>query len=123
MVEIVHQPVKEIVIMEHVAYPTPEKLALNLAVIIRAGQAAVLHWADGVAFIHLPIPPATETIMKQYLEGRIYWSSAAYAPMPNFRQIVKVDSMEIPVIDVTPNHSLRQVAQWLKERLPPNPTQ
>ncbi|MEM2905174.1 MAG: hypothetical protein QW587_05495 [Candidatus Bathyarchaeia archaeon] len=122
MVEIVHQPIKEIVIMEHVAYPTPEKLALNLAVAIRAGQPAVLHWADGVAFIHMPVPPSTELIMKHYLEGRVYWSSAAYAPMPTYRQIVKVDSMEIPVIDVTPNPSLLQVARWLKEQLPAGPT-
>ncbi len=123
MVDIIHQPIREIVIMEHVAYPTPEKLALNLAVAIRAGQPAVLHWAEGLAFIHLPIPPTTELTMKHYLDGRVYWSSTAYAPMPSYKQIVRVDSMEIPVIDVTPNHSLRQVAQWLKEKLPKDPTQ
>ncbi|MEM3047250.1 MAG: hypothetical protein QW057_09250 [Candidatus Bathyarchaeia archaeon] len=68
------------------------------------------------------MPPSTELIMKHYLEGRVYWSSAAYAPMPTYRQIVKVDSMEIPVIDVTPNPSLLQVARWLKEQLPAGPT-
>ncbi|MBS7610148.1 hypothetical protein KEJ36_05830 [Candidatus Bathyarchaeota archaeon] len=117
MVDIIYQPIKEIVIMEHVSYPSPEKLALNLAVAIRAGQPAVLHWAEGVVFIHFPLPTTTEFIMKHFLDGRVYWSSVAYAPMPSFRQIVKVDTMEIPVLDVTANPNLRKVAQWLKEKL------
>jgi hypothetical protein len=117
MVEIIFQPIKEIVIMEHVSYPSPEKLALNLAVLIRAGQMAVLHWAEGIVFVHFPLPTATELLMKHFLDGRVYWSSVAYAPMPSYKQIVKVDSMEIPVIDVTANPNLRKVALWLREKL------
>jgi hypothetical protein len=117
MVEIIFQPIKEIVIMEHVSYPSPEKLALNLAVLIRAGQMAVLHWAEGIVFVHFPLPTTTELLMKHFLDGRVYWSSVAYAPMPSYKQIVKVDSMEIPVIDVTANPNLRKVALWLREKL------
>ena len=36
--------------------------------------------------------------------------------MPTYQQIIKVGTLEIPVVNVTPNSILQQMAIWLKER-------
>jgi len=69
----------------------------------------------------MALPPDTETVAKEYLSGRIIWSSVLFTLMPNYQQTIKAGVMEVPIVDITPNETLRQVALWLKELVSKQP--
>ncbi len=117
LVKITYKPYSEVVIKEYTYYPKPEALAATLAHCIQIGQPAVILWCEGVAFIPMALPPDTETVAKEYLAGRIIWSSVIFTLMPNYQQTIKAGGIEVPIVDVTPNETLRKVALWLKERV------
>jgi len=117
LVKITYEPYSELVIKEYTYYPKPEALAATLAHCIQMGQPAVILWCEGVAFIPTALPPDTETVVKEYLAGRIIWSSVYFTFMPNYQQTIKAGVIEVPLVDVTPNETLRQVALWLKEQV------
>ncbi len=75
----------------------------------------LLKWAEGVAFSYTDIPPSTESLTKDFLEGKMYWADIFYASMPEYKPVIRIGTIDIPVIDVTPNSLLRQVAKWLKQ--------
>jgi len=114
MVEIVCSPPKQLVILECTQYPSMEALARTIATIIRVGHPLVLRWAEGVTFSYSLLPPSTDNLMKEFLEGRIYWTDVVFALMPEYKPIIKVGTLDIPVIDVSPNPILREAAEWMK---------
>jgi len=114
MVEIVCTPPKHLVILECTQYPSIETLSKTIATIIRVGQPLVLKWAEGVTFSYSLLPPTTDSLMKEFLEGRVYWSDVVFALMPEYQSTIKVGTLDIPVIDVTPNPILREAAEWMK---------
>jgi len=115
MVKISHMPARELVILEMVEYGLGE-LSETCALLIEAGRPVILNWAEGVAFHHQPLPFNTKELMKERMKGRIYWASVIYAEMPEYVQILKVGTRDIPVV-ATPNPVLKQVALWIRERL------
>ena len=115
MVEIVCRRPKKLIILECTRYPSLNDLANTIAVLIRTGNMTVLKWAEGVAFTYTDIPPSTESLTEDFLQGRMYWSDVIFAAMPEYKPIIRVGTMDIPVIDVTPNSFLRQVAKWLMQ--------
>ncbi|MCS7363993.1 MAG: hypothetical protein NDF54_00955 [archaeon GB-1867-035] len=116
MVKIVHKPIKEIVISECVFYPSIDVLVENLKVLMKLGQTRLLMWAEGILFTHSSLPPTTDRVVDELLNGRIFWLSLSYTLMPEYKPIIKVNALEIPIINVTFNPILREVARWLKER-------
>ena len=114
MVEIVCSPPKQLVILECTQYPSIEALSNTIATIIRAGRPLVLKWAEGVTFSYSLLPPTTDGLMKELLEGRVYWTDVVFALMPEYESSIKVGTLGIPVIDVTPNPILREAAKWMK---------
>ena len=118
MVEIVCSPPKQLVILECTQYPSIEALSKTIATLIRVGQPLVLKWAEGVTFAYTFLPPATDSLMKEFLEGRIYWTDVVFALMPEYEFSIKVGTLDIPVIDVSPNPILREAAKWMKSGVP-----
>jgi hypothetical protein len=114
MVEIVCSPPKQVVILECTQYPSIETLSKTIATIIRVGRPLVLKWAEGVTFSYSFLPPTTDGLMKELLEGRVYWTDVVFALMPEYESSIKVGTLDIPVIDVTPNPILREAAKWMK---------
>ncbi|MDH5375853.1 MAG: hypothetical protein OEW95_08585 [Candidatus Bathyarchaeota archaeon] len=114
MVEIVCSPPKQLVILECTQYPSIEALSNTIATIIRVGRPLVLKWAEGVTFSYSFLPPTTDGLMKELLEGRVYWTDVVFALMPEYESSIKVGTLDIPVIDVTPNPILREAAKWMK---------
>jgi hypothetical protein len=115
MVRVVCRQPKQLVILECTRYPSLDDLAETIAVLIRTGNMTVLKWAEGVVFSYTDIPPSTESLTEDFFEGKVYWSDVMYASMPEYKPIIRVGTMDIPVINVTPNSFLRQVAKWLKQ--------
>lgn len=116
MVDITYRPIKEIVVSEVTEYASPEALAQNFAFLVRGGQPAALAWAEDFVFFVLPIPPVTEAMAKEYLDGRTHYGSVMYARMSPYRPVIRVNALEIPVMDASANESTRILAAWLKSR-------
>ncbi len=114
MVEIVCRAPKQLVILECTKYPSIEALSMTIATIIRTGQPVILKWAEGVAFSYSLLTPTTDSLMNEFLEGRVYWTDVIFALMPEYRSPIRVGTLDIPVIDVSPNPTLREAAKWMK---------
>src|SRR3989337_117906 len=116
MVDVVCSPPKQLVILECTRYPSLDALAKVVAVVISAGESIILKWADGVAFMYTFLQPTTDELISELLKGRVYWSEVYYAEMPEYKQSVRVGSLDIPVLDMSPNPLLKEAAQWLKKQ-------
>jgi len=114
MVEIVCRAPKKLVILECTQYPSIEALSKTIGTLISTGQPIILKWAEGVVLSYSLLPPTTDSLMKEFLEGRIYWADVVFALMPEYKPTVRVGTLDIPVIDVTPNPVLREAAKWMK---------
>ncbi|HKZ93892.1 MAG TPA: hypothetical protein VJ249_04835 [Candidatus Bathyarchaeia archaeon] len=113
--DIVCRAPKELVILECTHYPSLEALSRIVAVIMSSGESVILKWAEGVVFSYNPIAPQTEVLVDEYIKGRIFWSDVVYALMPEYKQAIRVGTLDIPVIDVSPNPLLREAATWMKK--------
>jgi len=114
-VKLSYKPAQELVILEMVEYSL-QQLAETCTLLMNAGRPVILTWADGVAYSHTPLPFNTKELMKERMNGKIYWASVMYASMPTFSPVIKVGVMDVPVV-ATPNPVLRQAASWLRNRL------
>ncbi|UCE44116.1 MAG: hypothetical protein JSV57_01080, partial [Candidatus Bathyarchaeota archaeon] len=114
MVEVVCRAPKQLVVLECTQYPSMEALSGTIATIVRTGEPVILRWAEGVVFSYSLLPPTTDSLLKDFLEGRSYWSDVVFALMPEYKSTVRVGTLDIPVIDVTPNLLLREAAKWMK---------
>jgi hypothetical protein len=115
MIDILYSPIRQIYIMEVVKFDTKEELANIAAVLFRIGQPSVLNWADGIVFTGAPLAPTSTHILKELIQGRSYWLSLSYAPMPQYSDKVSVGTIDVPVIDMSRSTVARQVVGWLKK--------
>ena len=116
-VNVSYSPFKEIVIMEKTFFNTPEDMA-RFTSVIAGGKLAGLYWVEGVAFLYFPLPASTSAVARELLENRrVYWTSVGYTLMPKYAQTIETkEKMIVPVVDISSDPVLRQVAQWLKEQ-------
>jgi len=114
-VAITYSPFKEIVILEKTRFNTPEDIA-RFTSVIAGGKLAGLYWVDGVVFLYFPLPASTTVVAKELLEnGKVYWTFVGYALMPKYAQVIETkEKMIVPVVDISTDSILRDVAQWLK---------
>ena len=116
MFDIVCRHPKQLIILECTRYPSLESLSKVVATIISSGESIILKWAEGVVFSYSPIAPSTDTLVDEYIKGNVYWSDVVYALMPEYKQTIRVGTMDIPVIDVSPNPLLSEAAKWMKKQ-------
>jgi hypothetical protein len=116
MVDVVCSPPKQLIILECTRYPTIDALAKVIGIVISMGESVILKWAEGVAFMYTVLQPTTEDLINELLKGRVYWSEVFYAEMPEYKQTIRVGTLDVPVIDVSPNPLLSEAAKWLKKQ-------
>jgi len=116
MFDIVCRPPKQLIILECTRYPSLEALSKTVAVIISTGESVILKWAEGVVFSYTMLTPSTDLLLNEYAKGNVYWSEVVYALMPEYKQTIRVGTLDIPVIDVSPNPLLSEVAKWMKKQ-------
>jgi len=75
-----------------------------------------LLWVEGVIFDRFPMGSSPEMI-KENLEGRIHLSLIEWAPMPEYKKVheIKETKVRIPIINVSANKILSEVAKWQKQ--------
>ena len=116
-VAVKYEPFQEIIIMEKTFFSTPEEIA-RFTSIIAGGKLAGLYWVDGVVFLYFPLPASTTAVAKALIEnGRVYWTFVGYSLMPKYEPTIETkEKMIIPVVNISSDSVLKQVAQWLKEQ-------
>jgi hypothetical protein len=116
-VTVKYEPFQEIIIMEKTFFSTPEDIA-RFTSIIAGGKLAGLYWVDGVVFLYFPLPASTTAVAKALIEnGRVYWTFVGYSLMPKYELTIETkEKMIIPVVNISSDSVLKQVAQWLKEQ-------
>lgn len=112
-----YEPFREVVVMEKDFFATPDEIA-RFASIIAGGKAAGLYWAEGIVFLYFPLPASTETTAKMLVEhGKVVWTFVGYSPMPKYQPVIETrEKMIVPVVDMTSNRLMRQMALWLREQ-------
>jgi len=111
------EPFREIVVMEHTRFPTPDDLA-RFANIAAGGKTTGIYWADGVVFIYFPMPTTTEVAVKALIEEKkVYWAFVSYALMPEYRPLIETkEKIIVPIINMSTSPLFQKVAKWLKEQ-------
>jgi len=114
MVRIVHSPPTEIVVTGLTGFNNQRDLASMIAFIMNvSGQPMALYWAEEVVFLADFVEP--EALPEEYVKGRIYASNVSHAPMQKYNQSIRVGNVDVPVIDVSSNEALRELARWVRE--------
>lgn len=117
MVKVTFRPWEEVIIHESIQYPTLDEIVrLQSVGVPPGGLARPLNWAEGVVFRHAPMPP-TEDVVREQLQGKVHWSSVAWALMPKHQNVIviKETNVRIPINDVSANEILSEVAKSLKK--------
>ncbi len=82
-----------------------------------SGQPMALYWAEGVVFLADFVEP--DALPDEYVKGRIYASNVSHAPMAKYNTSIRIANVEVPVIDVSSNVALRDLAKWIRENHQP----
>jgi len=114
LVSIVHSPPQEIVVTGLTSFSSQQNLASMIAFVMNvSGQPMALYWAEGVVFLADFVEP--EALPEEYVKGRVYASNVSHASMPKYNLLIRVANVEVPVIDVSSNVALRDLARWIRE--------
>ena len=117
MIKITYEPFKEIVIKEYIRFEKVEDLIYIFAQARVSGAPVSLYWANGVVFVHEPLPPDTDQIVEDLLKGRVYWTNVSFAEMPKYKPVFETrERVQVPIINVSSSPVLTQVAEWLKQQ-------
>lgn len=115
-----YEPFEEIIVKEYVRFDKLDDLIYIFAQLRAAGQPASMNWAKGVVFIHFVLPPGTDQLMEEYIKGRLYYVNVSFALMPEYKPVVRYKGpegeMPVPVINMSHNKMLCELAEWLKSQ-------
>jgi hypothetical protein len=120
LVSIIHSPPQEIVVTGLTSFSSQQNLASMIAFVMNvSGQPMALYWAEGVVFLADFVEP--EALPEEYVKGRVFASNVSHAPMAKYNNSIRVGTMEVPVIDVSSNIALRDLARWIRENQQSSP--
>lgn len=116
--KIIYEPIEELVIKEYVKFEKLDDLLYSFAQLRAAGQPVSLNWAEGTIFLHSALPLTTDKLVEQFLRGRLYFAGVSFALMDKYQPSVVYKSPQgeipIPVMNLSSNKTLCEVAKWLK---------
>ncbi len=119
-IEIVEHPIKKFVILSTTQLSLQEffkRMDLTARALAMTGQPLMLNWAEGIIFLISPYHSDSDIIIEETLKGTQYLASIAFASMPKYEPARKLGVGEIPIIDQTSLTEMKQIAQWLKNRI------
>jgi hypothetical protein len=117
LVKVVFKPWEEVIIHESILYTFDDFVKICSIGVQPGGMTPPLTWADGVVFRIGHMQP-TDEVIKEQLEGKVHYGSVEWALMPQYKNVIPIGDInaKIPVIDVSKNAILSDVAKALKER-------
>ena len=114
-IKIEYTPITHIQIMD-VTKLSLKELAKRVQAMTQVGRPTMLNWAEGIAFLSIPMHFESDDLVKKYLEGEIVLQNIIYAPMPDYKTTIKVQTYDVYVLNQTPSKILRAIAKWLSKR-------
>ncbi len=114
-IKIEYTPITHIQIMD-VTKLSLKELAKRVQAMTQFGRPTMLNWAEGIAFLSIPMHFESDDLVKKYLEGEIVLQNIIYAPMLDYKTTIKVQTYDVYVLDQTPSKILRAIAKWLSKR-------
>lgn len=115
MVEVEFDTLKKLVVHEVIEHEVKDLVKLRVLGLRQDSVAQALVWAEGVLFTRNAMLPTAE-IVKQQLQGIIHFTAVEFALMKKYKKTLTSEGVKIPVIDVSKNPSLRDLAKALKKR-------
>lgn len=113
------EPYKKITIRSHMRYESAEAFAAAITQTFMRGTAARtgnIFWANGILFKHSTYV-SSDSVTTEYLKGNLPLDHIEYAPMPKFRNEIRIEEFVVTVIDVS-NHTLfKELTKWMKKNL------
>lgn len=114
MVEFEFQPWRKIIVHEVVKFPLQHFISGASYGVQTGGVGRPLTWANGFIFEKRGLRD-TDDVVKEKLEGKIYWSSLHYAILKKCQPEFKVPgNIRIPVINLSDHETFREMATWIK---------
>lgn len=115
LVKVTFKPWEEVIIHENIEYNIDDLVKQNSIGVQPGGLARPLRWTRGVAFTNAGMPP-TDEIVREQLQGRIHWNVVSWALMPEYKNVILIKDInaKMPVINVSGNTILSEVAEALK---------
>ncbi len=78
-------------------------------------RPTLLNWAEGVAFLGIPMHFDSDILVKKHLEGEFVFQNVIYALMPDYKPTIQVQTFDVYVLNQSPSTVLSAVAKWLKK--------
>jgi hypothetical protein len=125
--EVAFEPYKKVAFQSYLMYESSEAFANVIGLARPPGVAAQtrLFWANGVLFRFFSHQPS-EALSKEILNGHLIWDHVEFAPMPEYKNVLKVVErplVMINVLNVSDHVIFGPVSKWIydnliKKRLP-----
>lgn len=119
MTEFAVEPYKKVTVRSYMRYESAEAYARALTQNMMRGMGGRMgnfFWANGILFKHSPYAQS-DSVTKQYLEGHLPIDHLEYAPMPEFRNEIRVEDFVVTVINVSEHTLFRDLTRWITETL------
>ncbi|KXB02929.1 hypothetical protein AKJ45_03065 [candidate division MSBL1 archaeon SCGC-AAA261F19] len=116
MVNINFKPIEEVVILEEIRFDNPQDFFKDLRSGAPPGATVTALWAEGIVFRHQGLPLNVEPVVKERMEGKVYWSSVKYAEMPEFKESASVGRETIGIAKAG-SPTLKEIAKELRSRI------
>lgn len=113
-IEIDYTPIKCIKIMD-VTQLSLKELAKRVQAMTQLGRPTLLNWAEGVAFLSIPMHYDSEILVKKHLEGEIVLQNVTYALMPEYQPTIKIQTYDVYILNQTPSTISRAIGKWVKK--------
>jgi hypothetical protein len=97
-INIEYTPIKRIKIMD-VTQLSLTELAKRVQAMTQLGRPTLLNWAEGVAFLSIPMHFDSNGIVDKYLEGEIVLQNVVYALMPDYKPTIKVQTYDVYILN------------------------
>ena len=113
-IKIDYTPINRIKIINVIQLSLTE-LAKRVQAMTQLRRPAMLSWAEGIAFLSVPLHYDSEILVKKHLEGEIVLQNVTYALMPEYKPTIKIQTFDVYVLNQTPSKISRATAKWLKK--------
>ena len=117
MTTIIERPIRELVLNECALYDSPEELVIRFEVYFRLGAPVPMFWAEGMLMFtqHEDDSCKNSAYAKEFIENRRIFIDVFYAPMPEYKQVVKMGGVEA-FITLSKEQTAIELARYLKTR-------
>lgn len=116
MTEIKIQSINKIVILDGIKYESVEDFFADAVAGLTPGTLITLLWAEGIVFRHTAMPPQSDEVVKNRIQGIIFWDHVSYAKMDKYEK-EKTFGMHIIRLIKATSPALVDAAKKLKESL------